>query len=137
MGSGQSGGRTLTDLAEELNGRGILTRSGKRWTRVNLHRRLQSAAFLGEAVFRRPDQQWGGHCTRLGSDGRPLHGATAVIPLPPILSADRIRLPAHGTNPWALRASQRWMFPQQRRSTDVSLFRMGHSGPLRLCLPAR
>ncbi|MEW2403842.1 recombinase family protein [Streptomyces sp. NPDC046862] len=85
------GGRTLTDLAEELNGRGILTRNGKRWTRVNLHRRLRSAAFFGEAVFRRPDQQWGGHCTRLGSDGRPVHGETVVIPLPPILPADRIR----------------------------------------------
>ncbi|MEV7981681.1 recombinase family protein [Streptomyces sp. NPDC086519] len=84
------GGRTLADVAEELNGRGIPTRSGKRWTVVNLHRRLQSAAFLGEAVFRRPDQQWGGHCTRLGNDGRPLHGESVVIPLPAILPAERI-----------------------------------------------
>ncbi|GGN11763.1 hypothetical protein GCM10011578_038270 [Streptomyces fuscichromogenes] len=75
------GGRTLMDIAEELNGRAIPTRSGKRWTRVNLHRRLQSAAFVGEAVFRRPDQQWGGHCTRLGNDGRPLHGESVLIPL--------------------------------------------------------
>ncbi|MFE1841293.1 recombinase family protein [Streptomyces sviceus] len=85
------GGRTLTDLAEELNRRGILTRSGRRWTRANLHRRLKSAAFLGEAVFRRSDQQWGGHCTRLDGSGRPLYGESVVIPLPPILAADRIR----------------------------------------------
>ncbi|MFJ9007362.1 recombinase family protein [Streptomyces canus] len=85
------GGRTLTDLAEELKRRGILTRSGRRWTRADLHRRLKSAAFLGEAVFRRSDQQWGGHCTRLDGSGRPLYGESVVIPLPPILAADRIR----------------------------------------------
>lgn len=85
------GGRTLTDLAEELNRRGILTRSGRRWTRANLHRRLKSAAFLGEAVFRRSDQQWGGHCTKLDGSGRPLYGESVVIPLPPILAADRSR----------------------------------------------
>ncbi|QUC56978.1 recombinase family protein [Streptomyces sp. A2-16] len=85
------GGQTLTDLAEELNRRGIPTRSGKRWTTANLHRRLKSAAFLGEAVFRRTDQQWGGHCTRLDGSGQPLYGESVVIPLPPILSADRTR----------------------------------------------
>lgn len=85
------GGRTVTDIAEELNRRGILTCSGKSWTATNLHRRLKSAAFLGEAVFRRSDQQWGGHCTRLDGSGRPLHGESVVIPLPPILPADRIR----------------------------------------------
>ncbi|MGW2424185.1 recombinase family protein [Streptomyces sp. NPDC001709] len=85
------GGRTLSGLAEELNSRGIPTRNGKRWTAVNLHKRLQSAAFVGEAVFRRPDRQWGGHCTRLGGDGRPLHGETVVIPLPPLLPAHRVR----------------------------------------------
>ncbi|MGN5380366.1 recombinase family protein [Streptomyces lasalocidi] len=85
------GGRTLSGLAEELNSPGIPTRNGKRWTAVNLHRRLQSAAFAGEAVFRRPDRQWGGHCTRLGGDGHPLHGETVVIPLPSILPVQRIR----------------------------------------------
>ncbi|MFL5993401.1 MAG: recombinase family protein [Streptomyces sp.] len=85
------GGRTVTDIAEELNRRGILTRSGKRWTATNLHRRVKSAAFLGEAVFRRSDQQWGGHCTRLDDSGRPLYGESVAIPLPPILSADRAR----------------------------------------------
>ncbi|MEU0028190.1 recombinase family protein [Streptomyces sp. NPDC006335] len=83
--------RTVTDIAGELNRRGILTRSGKRWTATNLHRRLKSAAFLGVAVFRRSDQQWGGHCTRLDDSGRPLHGDSVAIPLPPILSADQIR----------------------------------------------
>ncbi|MFE3036680.1 recombinase family protein [Streptomyces canus] len=85
------GGRTIRDIAEELNLRGILTRSGKSWTVANLHRRLKGAAFLGEAVFRRSDQQWGGHCTRLDGSGRPLHGESVVIPLPPILPPDRIR----------------------------------------------
>jgi DNA invertase Pin-like site-specific DNA recombinase len=85
------GGRTVTDIAGELNRRGILTRSGKRWTPTNLHRRLKSAAFLGAVVFRRSDKQWGGHCTRLDGSGRPLYGESVVIPLPPILSADRTR----------------------------------------------
>ncbi|MFC9283616.1 recombinase family protein [Streptomyces collinus] len=85
------GGRTLAALAQELNSRGVRTRNDKPWTAVNLHRRLQSAAFTGQAVFRRPDRQWGGHCTRLNSDGSPLHGETVVIPLPPILPAGRIR----------------------------------------------
>ncbi|MEV5079996.1 recombinase family protein [Streptomyces sp. NPDC056159] len=85
------GGRTLAGIAEELNSRGVLTRSGKRWTGTNLHRRLRGATFLGEAVFRHTDRQWGGHCTRLRSDGRPLHGESVVIPLPPILPADQIR----------------------------------------------
>ncbi|MGW7423692.1 recombinase family protein [Streptomyces sp. NPDC054813] len=85
------GGRTLADLAAELNGRGIRTRNGKHWTAVNIHKRLQSAAFLGEVVFRRLDQQWGDHCTRLGDDGRPLHGEPVVIALPAILPAERIR----------------------------------------------
>jgi DNA invertase Pin-like site-specific DNA recombinase len=84
-------GRSVADTAEELNRRGFLTRSGKRWTASNLHRRLKSAAFLGEAVFRRSDQQWGGHCTRLDGDGRPVYGESVVIPLPAILSADRSR----------------------------------------------
>ncbi|WP_158691068.1 recombinase family protein [Streptomyces sp. 351MFTsu5.1] len=83
------GGRTLMDLAEELNRRGIPTRSGRQWTRANLHRRLRGAAFLGEAVFRRSDQQWGGHCTRLDDSGQPLYGESVVIPLPAILAADR------------------------------------------------
>lgn len=85
------GGRTLADLAQALNSRGVRMRNGKRWTAVNLHRRLQSAAFSGQAVFRRPDRQWGGHCTRLNSDGTPLHGETVVIPLPAILPAGRVR----------------------------------------------
>ncbi|MFG3020469.1 recombinase family protein [Streptomyces sp. NPDC048254] len=84
------GGRTLADLAVELNGRGIRTRSGKRWTSVNIHKRLQSAAFVGEVVFRRPDRQWGDHSTRLGDDGRPLYGEPVVIPLPAILPAERM-----------------------------------------------
>ncbi|MEU9447027.1 recombinase family protein [Streptomyces sp. NPDC048304] len=84
------GGRTLSELAEELNSRGIPTRNGRRWTAVNLYGRLQSAAFFGEAVFRRSDRQWGGHCTRLGGDGHPLHGETVVIPLPPVLPAHRV-----------------------------------------------
>ncbi|MFF7951667.1 recombinase family protein [Streptomyces griseorubiginosus] len=84
------GGRTLMDLAEELNRRGIPTRSGRQWTRANLHRRLKGAAFLGEAVFRRSDQQWGGHCTRLDDSGQPLYGERVVIPLPAILAADGI-----------------------------------------------
>ena len=85
------GRRTLSELAEELNRRGIPTRSGRPWTRANLHRRLKSAAFVGRAVFRRSDQQWGGHCTRLDGSGRPVHGESVVISLPPILPADRIR----------------------------------------------
>ncbi|MGW7205160.1 recombinase family protein [Streptomyces sp. NPDC054837] len=85
------GGRSGADIAEELNRRGFLTRSGKRWTASNLHRRLKSAAFLGEAVFRRSDQQWGGHCTRLDGDGRPVYGESVVIPMPEILPADRSR----------------------------------------------
>ncbi|WP_461063102.1 recombinase family protein [Streptomyces pseudoechinosporeus] len=85
------GGYNLKKLTEELNDRGILTRSGKRWSPANLSRRLKSATFLEEAVFRRPDRQWGGHCTRLGEDGRPLYGDSVVILLPPILTADRIK----------------------------------------------
>lgn len=79
------------ELAEELNVRGFLTRNGSRWTCANLHQRLRGSTFLGQAVFRRSDQQWGGHCTKLGSDGLPLYGASVVIPLPPILSTDRIK----------------------------------------------
>ncbi|MFK0159330.1 recombinase family protein [Streptomyces sp. NPDC090493] len=37
----------LTDLANELNNRGALTRNGKRWTPSNLCRRLKSGTFLG------------------------------------------------------------------------------------------
>ncbi|KUO15094.1 recombinase family protein [Streptomyces dysideae] len=81
----------LKDLANELNDRGALTRSGKRWTPANLFHRLKSGTFLGEVVFRRLDRQWNGNCTRLGNDGQPLHGDSVVIPLPPILSADRIK----------------------------------------------
>ncbi|MFC9844510.1 recombinase family protein [Streptomyces sp. NPDC060223] len=66
------GVRSFKGLGDELNDRGILTRSGKQWTPSNLVRRLRSGTFLGEVVFRRPDRQWGGHSTRLGSDGRPL-----------------------------------------------------------------
>ncbi|MDX3571050.1 recombinase family protein [Streptomyces sp. ID05-47C] len=82
----------LKDLANELNDRGALTRSGKRWTPANLFQRLKSGTFLGEVVFRRLDRQWNGNCTRLGNDGQPLHGESVVIPLPPILSADRVEL---------------------------------------------
>ncbi|MEU7382560.1 MULTISPECIES: recombinase family protein [unclassified Streptomyces] len=77
------GVRGITDLANGLNDRGVLTRNGKSWTPSNLFRRLKSGTFLGEVVFRRIDKQWTGNCTRLRSDGRPLHGESVVIPLPP------------------------------------------------------
>lgn len=82
------GEHTLTGLAEELDNRGI--RSGKHWTPANLGRRLSSGTFLGEAVFRRADRQWGDHCTKVGSDGRPVHGESVSIPLPEILTAGRV-----------------------------------------------
>ncbi|MGY5121612.1 recombinase family protein [Streptomyces sp. 900105755] len=80
----------LTDLADELNNRGALTRNGRRWTPSNLCRRLKSGTFLGEVVFRRVDRQSKGNCTRLHSDGRPQYGESVVIPLPRILSEERI-----------------------------------------------
>ncbi|MCX4457196.1 transposase [Streptomyces sp. NBC_01340] len=85
------GVRGLTELANELNKRGALTRSGRCWTPANLVHRLKSGTFHGEVVFRRLDRQWGDHCTRLSSDGRPLHGDSVVIPLPSILTTDRLR----------------------------------------------
>ncbi|MGI5458408.1 recombinase family protein [Streptomyces sp. CA-249302] len=84
------GVRGITELAGELNKRGAFTRTGRCWTPSNLHRRLKSGTFLGSVVFRRADQQWGDHCTRLGTDGKPLFGDSVVIPLPPIVAADRI-----------------------------------------------
>lgn len=85
------GVRGLTELANELNKRGALTRTGRCWTPANLVHRLKSGTFHGEVVFRRLDRQWGDHCTRLSSDGRPLHGDSVVIPLPSILTTDRLR----------------------------------------------
>jgi transposase len=81
---------SFTETVAELNARGIPTRSGRKWDRANLTRRLEGAAFTGEAVFRRVDQQWGGHATRLGEDGKPEHGDTVRIKVPPVLDADRV-----------------------------------------------
>jgi hypothetical protein len=80
----------FTDTVEELNALGMTTRSGTEWNCANLTRRLEGASFTGEAVFRRVDRQWGGHATRLGQDGKPEHGDTVRIKVPPVLDADRV-----------------------------------------------
>lgn len=85
------GRRSLKAVAAELNDRGVRTRSGKRWTPSNLSRRLGSGTFLGEAVFRRTDRQWGGHCTSVRGDGHPVHGESVSLVLPPILTTDQVR----------------------------------------------
>lgn len=85
------GRRSLKDVATQLNDRGIRTRNGKRWTPSNLSRRLGSGSFLGRAVFRRTDRQWGGHRTRVDRDGQPVHGESVSLALPPILTTDQVR----------------------------------------------
>ncbi|MFD3932554.1 recombinase family protein [Streptomyces sp. NPDC058614] len=88
-------GLNLPQAVEELNARGIPTRSGKTWSSANLARRLQSAAFTGEAIFRNQDRQWGGHATRLRENGSPVHGESVSIQVPPILDDDLRRQLQH------------------------------------------
>ncbi|MFJ5271957.1 recombinase family protein [Streptomyces sp. NPDC088358] len=85
------GRRSLKDVAADLNDRGIRTRNGRQWTPSNLSRRLDSGTFFGEAVFRRTDRQWGGHCTSIDGDGQPVHGESVPLALPPILTTDQVR----------------------------------------------
>ncbi|MET7830637.1 recombinase family protein [Streptomyces sp. NPDC005386] len=85
------GRRSLKEVVTELNDRGVRTRSGRQWTPSNLSRRLGSGSFLGQAVFRRTDRQWGGHCTSVDSDGRPVHGESVSLALPPILTVDQVQ----------------------------------------------
>jgi DNA invertase Pin-like site-specific DNA recombinase/transposase len=82
----------LEEAVDELNARGVPTRSGTPWSRANLARRMQGAAFTGESVFRRIDRQWNGNGnrTRLNEQGEPEHGRTVSIAVPPILGPERI-----------------------------------------------
>lgn len=46
-----AGGKSLADIAEELNRRGILTRRERPWTRNSVHNILTNSAYAGDYVF--------------------------------------------------------------------------------------
>ncbi|WP_178378533.1 recombinase family protein [Nocardiopsis flavescens] len=78
-------GLDVGDTAARLNARGMVTRSGKPWSVVNLRARLLAESTTeARVVFRNPARASAGRGVKLDKDGKPKHGATVTISLPPI-----------------------------------------------------
>lgn len=75
--------------ATVLNSRGMLTRSGRPWTRENLQARLLSDAVLKSAVTFR-DTRKAINRVRTDTEGNPLYGETVVITIPAAFSGQEI-----------------------------------------------
>ncbi|MFJ7630737.1 recombinase family protein [Streptomyces sp. NPDC097595] len=85
-------GMNVSEAAEELNARGLLTRSGVPWGAANLRNRLHSETIhRGYVVYRKTNRGAGKNNTRLHEDGSPLHGDPVRMGVPPILSEERAR----------------------------------------------
>ena len=79
------GGLSVGDTAARLNAMGLVTRSGRPWSVVNLRARLLSESTTeARVVFRNPARASAGRGVKLDKHGKPRYGATVVIPLPPI-----------------------------------------------------
>ncbi|MFB8087031.1 recombinase family protein [Streptomyces sp. NPDC055992] len=86
-------GMNISEVAEALNARGLITRSGVPWGAANLRNRLHSETIhCGYVVYRRTDRGAGKNNTRLREDGSPVHGDPVRIGVPPILSEERTGL---------------------------------------------
>ncbi|MFV2195992.1 recombinase family protein [Nocardiopsis sp. LOL_012] len=80
-------GLDVGDTAARLNARGMVTRSGKPWSVVNLRARLLAESTCeAHVVFRNPARASAGRGAKLDKDGKPKYGATVVIPLDPIFT---------------------------------------------------
>ncbi len=79
------GGLSVGDTAARLNAMGLVTRSGRPWSVVNLRARLLAESTCeARVVFRNPARASAGRGVKLDKHGKPRYGATVVIPLPPI-----------------------------------------------------
>ncbi|MFD3511775.1 recombinase family protein [Streptomyces sp. NPDC058657] len=86
-------GMNFTEAAEELNTRGLFTRSGVPWTVANLRNRLHSETIHdGYVVYRKTYRGGGKNSTRLREDGTPVHGEPVRIGVPPIFGEQRAGL---------------------------------------------
>ncbi|WP_405759553.1 recombinase family protein [Streptomyces sp. NBC_01420] len=86
-------GMNISEAAEELNARGLLTRSGVPWGAANLRNRLHSETIhCGYVVYRKTGRGVGKNNTRLREDGSPVHGDPVRIGVPPILPEERAGL---------------------------------------------
>lgn len=84
---------SIPDVAGELNGLGLLTRSGKPWTSVNLYHRLHSETLLeGYTTYRKTNRGDRKNSTKLYEDGTPVYGEPVRLAVPPILTPDRREL---------------------------------------------
>ncbi|MER7176432.1 recombinase family protein [Streptomyces mesophilus] len=81
-------GLTYQAAADELNRLGLLTRSGRPWTLLNLHHRLTSDTLDGYATYRKPGT--GAKATRVDADGVPVLGPTITIKVPALLTPERV-----------------------------------------------
>ncbi|NGO77612.1 recombinase family protein [Streptomyces sp. YC504] len=98
---------TYQAAADELNRLGLLTRSGRPWTLLNLHHRLTSETLDGYATYRKPGT--GAKATRVDADGVPVLGPTITIEVPALLTPERVA---------ALRGTQGRRSNQPRRSNQ-------------------
>ncbi|MDX2546906.1 recombinase family protein [Streptomyces sp. WI04-05B] len=74
-----------SDTAAILNGEGLFTKSGKRWTGENLqHVLLGDAVLRSRIVFRKTSK------AKLDRDGNPMYGESVVIPLPPVFTPEEV-----------------------------------------------
>ncbi|MBQ1081593.1 recombinase family protein [Nocardiopsis sp. B62] len=79
------------DTAARLNAMGLLTRSGRPWSAVNLRARLLSdSTTKAQVLFRNPARASAGRGAKINRDGTPKYGATVVIPLDPIFTPGEV-----------------------------------------------
>jgi DNA invertase Pin-like site-specific DNA recombinase len=83
-------GMNCQQAAEELNRRGLLTRSGAPWGAANLRSRLSAETIHdGYVTYRKVRGEERSNTTRRTEAGEPLHGAPLRIGVPPILSEEQ------------------------------------------------
>ncbi|RNL84875.1 recombinase [Halostreptopolyspora alba] len=74
-----------------LNAMGMVTRSGRPWSVVNLRARLLAESTTeARVVFRNPARATSGRGAKLTKDGKPQFGESVVIELPPIFEPDEV-----------------------------------------------
>ncbi|MEU5425234.1 recombinase family protein [Streptomyces olivoreticuli] len=78
--------------AIELNAEGYRNRDGGLWTGQNVLSKFKSLAIQeSKIIFRNPDHAGRKSGTKLGMDGKPLHGGTVIITLAPVFTQEELR----------------------------------------------
>lgn len=77
--------RNWSDAAAALNSEGMLTRSGRPWSRQNLHHIMLGDPVLNSRIIFRKKKK-----AKLDRDGKPMYGESVVIALPSVFTPEEV-----------------------------------------------